>query len=104
MDDDTIEPFGFPAIGRKKLTAAFDGGRLTSDGGVMLLAAAERHLGICDRLAGLISDPRHPSRGGHPLAGILRAPILPIACAYEDPDALPHPPRDPGFNRARRRP
>jgi hypothetical protein len=37
MDDDTTEPFGFPAIGCKKVVAAFDGGRLTSDGGVMLL-------------------------------------------------------------------
>ena len=46
MDDDTTEPFGFPAIGRKKVAAAFDGGRLTSDGGVMLLAAAERQFGI----------------------------------------------------------
>ncbi len=60
MHDDTIEPFGFPAVGRKKLTAAFDGGRLTSDGGVMLLAAAERRIGIADRLAGLIADPRNP--------------------------------------------
>ncbi|MBI0539837.1 IS1380 family transposase, partial [Roseomonas sp. KE2513] len=47
MDDDTTEAFGFPAVGRKKLSAAFDGGRLTSDGGVMLLAAAERRLGLC---------------------------------------------------------
>jgi hypothetical protein len=39
MDDDTTEPFGFPAVGRKKLAAAFDSGRQTSDGGVMLLAA-----------------------------------------------------------------
>ena len=45
MHDDTIEAFGFPAIGRKKLTAAFDGGRITSDGGVLLLAAAERQIG-----------------------------------------------------------
>src|SRR4051812_11389967 len=96
MDDDTIEPFGFPAIGRKKLTAAFDGGRLTSDGGVMLLAAAERHLGICDRLAALISDPRDPSRVVHPLADILRARILAIACGYEDADDLDHLRRDPG--------
>ncbi|GGC73169.1 hypothetical protein GCM10011504_58240 [Siccirubricoccus deserti] len=56
MDDDTTEPFGFPAIGRKKVAAAFDGGRLTSDGGVMLLAAAERQLGLCDRLAALIAE------------------------------------------------
>ena len=51
MHDDTIEPFWSPAIGRKKLTAAFDGGRLTSDGGVALLAAAERRIGIAHRLA-----------------------------------------------------
>ena len=60
MSDDTIEPFGFRAIARKKLTAAFDGGRLTSDGGVMLLAAAERRMGIADRLATLIFDQRNP--------------------------------------------
>ena len=41
MNDDTSEPFGLPAIGRKKPSAAFDGGWLTSDGGVMLLAAAD---------------------------------------------------------------
>src|SRR5712692_4241048 len=34
-------PFSLPAVARKKLTAAFDGGRLTSDGGVLLLAAVE---------------------------------------------------------------
>ena len=97
MDDDTTEPFGFPAIGRKKLTAAFDGGRLTSDGGVLLLAAAERELGLCDRLAALIADPRDPSRVVHPLADILRARILAIACGYEDADDLDRLRRDPGF-------
>jgi hypothetical protein len=62
MDNDTTEPFCLPATGRRKVTAALDGGRLTSDGGVMLLAAAGRHLGLCDRLATLIADPRDPSR------------------------------------------
>jgi hypothetical protein len=52
MDHTTTEPFGFPAIGRKKVTAAFDCGRLTSDGGVMLLAAAERCIGLARKLAG----------------------------------------------------
>jgi hypothetical protein len=42
MTDDTILPFSFPAVHAKKVTAAFDGGRLTSNGGVMLLAMAER--------------------------------------------------------------
>ena len=41
MTDDNFLPFSFPAVSRKQITAAFDGGRLTSDGGVMLLAMAE---------------------------------------------------------------
>ena len=51
MPDDTTATFLFPAVSRKKITAAFDGGRLSSDGGVMLLAQAERRLGIAERLA-----------------------------------------------------
>jgi hypothetical protein len=39
MRNDTTVPFGFPAVERKTIIACFDGGRLTSDGGVMLLAA-----------------------------------------------------------------
>jgi hypothetical protein len=100
MDDSTIEFFGFPAIARRKVVAAFDGGRLTSDGGVLLLAAAERQLGLCDQLAALISDPRDPSWVVHPLADILRARILVIACGYEDADDLDHLRRDPGFKLA----
>jgi hypothetical protein len=46
MTDDTIPLFSVPAIQGKKVTAAFDGGRLSSDGGVMLLSMAERHLGV----------------------------------------------------------
>ena len=37
MTDDNLLPFSFPAVSRKKVTAAFHGGRLTSDGGVTLL-------------------------------------------------------------------
>ena len=54
MVDDSVVGFGFPAICRKKVTAGFDGGRLTSDGGVLLLAQAERAMGIAGRLAGCI--------------------------------------------------
>ena len=37
MDNNNFLPFDLPAVARKKVTAAFDGGRLSSDGGVMLL-------------------------------------------------------------------
>jgi len=100
MHDDTSETFAFPAVCRKKVTAAFDGGRITSDGGVMLLAAAERRLGIADRLARLIADPRNPLLITHRLADILRARMLAIACGYEDADDLDHLRSDPGFKLA----
>ena len=100
MSDDTILPFSFPAVGRKKGTAAFDGGRLTSDGGVMLLGVAERRLGIADRLAGLIIDRRNPLLITHSVADILRARMLAIACGYEDADDLDDLRTDPGFKLA----
>jgi hypothetical protein len=83
--DDSAPGFSFPAIGRKKITAAFDGGRLTSDGGVLLLAQAERAMGLCRRLAACIADPRDPARVIHRLDDILRARVFAIACGYEDP-------------------
>ena len=100
MSEDTINLFGFPAVGRKKVTAAFDGGRLTSDGGVMLLASAERRMGIAQRLALLIADPRNPLLVTHSVADILRARMLAIACGYEDADDLDHRRTDPGFKLA----
>jgi hypothetical protein len=45
MDDDTPLPFELSVVPRKKVTAAFDGGRLSSDGGVLLLRGVERRLG-----------------------------------------------------------
>jgi hypothetical protein len=95
----TPEPplFSLPAVERKKVVAAFDGGRITSDGGVMLLGAVERQVGIADTLARLISDPRNPAFVTHGVDDILRARILAIACGYEDADDLDALRTDPGF-------
>ncbi len=100
MDNDSAPRFSFPAICRKKVTAAFDGGRLTSDGGVLLLAQAERRLGLAERLAACIADPRDQSRVVHELGDILRARMLAIACGYEDGDDLDSLRHDPGFKLA----
>jgi len=100
MIDDTLLPFSPPSVQRKKVTAAFDGGRISSDGGVMLLALAERRLGIADRLAWEISDRRDPSRVVHALSDILRARILAIARGYEDADDLDHLRGDPALKLA----
>src|SRR3954465_12166813 len=100
MTDDKLLPFCFPAVCRKKITAAFDGGRISSDGGVMLLAQADRRLGIAERLAQAIPDARDPDRVTHLLPGILRARIFAIACGYEDADDLDRLRFDPAFKLA----
>jgi transposase InsO family protein len=100
MTDDMLLPFSFPAVKGKKITAAFDGGRITSDGGVMLLAAAERRLGLADRLAAVMCDPRDPDRVTHAMADILRARIFAIACGYEDANDLDRLRSDPALKLA----
>src|SRR4051794_38776532 len=100
MTDDSQLPVALPSVQRKKVTAAFDGGRISSDGGVMLLALAERRIGIADTLAAQIADTRDPARVTHRLADILRARILAIACGYEDADDLDHLRRDPALKLA----
>jgi hypothetical protein len=100
MSDDSAPSFLFPAICRKKVTAAFDGGRLTSDGGVLLLAQAERRMGLATALAGCIADRRDQSRVIHYVDDILRARMLAIACGYEDADDLDALRHDPCFKLA----
>src|SRR3954468_17276875 len=100
MTDDTLLPFALPSVQRKKVTAAFDGGRISSDGGVMLLALAERRIGIADKLAAEITDRREPTRVIHALSDILRARILAIACGYEDADDLDYLRSDPALKLA----
>jgi Transposase DDE domain group 1 len=100
MTDDTILPFWFPAVSRKKITAAFDGGRLTSDGGVMLLAMADRRIGVAEKLSCVFPERRDPARIVHSLADVIRARIFAIACGYEDGNDLDHLRKDPAFKLA----
>ncbi len=57
---------GLPAVGGKELCARFDGGRLSSDGGVLLLAGIERRLGIAELLGSRVTDERDPASTTHP--------------------------------------
>src|SRR5437762_5077584 len=100
MDEDIPLPFDLPAVARKKVSAAFDGGRITSDGGVMLLAQAERRLGIVDKLARVIPDERDADRVTDLLPNILRARSFAIACGYEDAEDLDRLRFDPAFKLA----
>ena len=69
MTEDTPLPFDLPAVSRKKVTADFEGGSISSDGGLVLLRAAERRLGLAEALAGCIREWRDPERVGPHAAG-----------------------------------
>jgi Transposase DDE domain group 1 len=91
---------GLSPVAGMPLIARFDGGQLSSNGGLLALREVERRLGIADRLAACIDDPRAPERVRHGLADILRFRMLMIAAGYEDgndADSLRH---DPVFKLA----
>jgi hypothetical protein len=98
--DDSLLPFSLPSIGKKKVTAAFDAGQISSDGGVLLLAGADKRLGLIDTLAALIPDHRDPALITHTMSDILRARIFAIACGYPDADDLDDLRKDPAFKLA----
>ena len=86
---------GLSPIAGKRLVARFDGGQLSPDGGLLALREVERRLGVADRLAGCIDDPRAPERVRHGLAAIPRFRMLMIAAGHEDgndADGLRHDP------------
>ena len=86
MTEDSLLPFDLPAVRRKKVTAGFDGGLISSDGGVVLLREAERRLRLADTLAGSMRDRRDPASVVHTLPAMLRFRMFAIACGYEDAD------------------
>jgi hypothetical protein len=95
MSHDTLLPFDLPSVGRKKLTIDFAGGNQSSDGGLLLLRAAERKLGVCRRLAAAMPDRRDPERVRHAMFEMVMARASAIACGYEDAidlDRLRHDP------------
>jgi DDE family transposase len=100
MDDDSLLPFSLPAVCRKKVSVAFDGGRLSSDGGVILLRDVERRLALAERLAGCLVDRRDPARIDHELAEMLRLRMFLIAAGYEDADDCDALRADPVFKLA----
>ncbi len=99
-EDDTLLPFALPSIRPKKVTAAFDDGLISSDGGVLLLAGKDKRLGLVDTLAAIIPDYRDQTQLTHTLSDILRARILVIACGYPDADDLDDLRKDPAFKLA----
>ncbi len=84
MVDSTLPLPGLSPVAGNQIVARFDGGRLSSDGGLLVLREIERRLEVADRLAACIDDPRDPGSTVHPVADIIRFRMLMIAAGYED--------------------
>ena len=89
-----------PPVAGKVVCAAFDGGCLTSDAGVLVLAEVERRLGIAERLAHCLADPRASERVHHTLVEMIRFRMLLIAAGYPDADDCDPLRADPAFRMA----
>jgi hypothetical protein len=100
MDEERILPFDLPAVARKKVSVGFDGGMLSSDGGVLLLRGTERRLGLSERLAACMRDRRDQTRIDHTLEEMLRLRMFAIAAGYEDANDCATLRHDPGFKMA----
>ncbi len=76
--------FEFPPVNRRIVEARFDGGDITSDGGVLLLRQADRLTGLSDSIAQVLSDPRRQASCDHDAPGLVRQRLYAIALGYED--------------------
>lgn len=74
----------FPLLGKQPVQVDFTGGSLSSDGGLLLLAELDRQLGLTERAAACLKDPRLSGRVRHSLLELLRQRIYQIAAGYED--------------------
>src|SRR5207245_4346567 len=87
MADSTTPSYRFETLAGLALQATFDGGRLTSDGGLPWLAEAEADLGICRTFAHCLTDWRKdPARSRHSLDALVRQRVFQLACGYQDQD------------------
>ena len=104
----------FHGLGRRAVVGQFDGGRISSDSGGLLLREVEQRTGILQRLAGCFVDHRNPDQIEHTVKSLVKQRVMGLALGYEDlndHDDLRHDPllallsdvADPGGQQRRRR-
>lgn len=74
--------FGFH--GRRRVTARFDGGRLTTEGGGLLLRETDARIGLLGRMASCFRDYRSQSSVEHTVRDLVSQRVYGLALGYED--------------------
>ncbi len=91
----TAEQLEFHGLGRRTVVGRFDGGKISSDSGGLLLREVERRTHILKRLAGCFADHREASQIEHGLESLIKQRVMGLALGYEDlndHDSLRHDP------------
>ncbi len=76
--------FGFEPVEGRRVEAAFDGGRMTSEAGGLLLGRTSRAIGLIERFAECFDDRRKPELIEHEVATLVGQRVYAIALGYED--------------------
>ena len=100
MTQDTQIVLPFARLSDKNLQADFDGGTLSSDGGVLFLREIEARIGIIRRFSEVLNDPRDARYTDHSYEEMLSQRIFQIACGYEDANDCNTLRHDPAFKAA----
>ena len=79
-----LAPLHLAPVGAKAVDLDFDGGRLSSDAGLVLLKDPDEQLGLTHNLAAVLSDPRDPRRVHFTQRDLLKQRVFQIAAGYED--------------------
>jgi Transposase DDE domain group 1 len=83
MTDCATQKMRFETQACLPLEAAFDGGPITSDGGLLWLAKMDEELGLCEAISECVPEWRR-RKGRHSLLSLVRQRVFQIACGYED--------------------
>src|SRR5829696_5378522 len=83
MSDCAAQTMRFETESALALEAAFDGGRLTSDGGLLWLSEVDSEMGLCEAISEGVPEWR-TRKARHSLASLVRQRVFQIACGYED--------------------
>ena len=84
FEDSTTQCVMFPEILAKPAVLQFDQMNGSSDGGAILLKAADRRYGLIEALAGCLRDERQAGKVDHSLRELLAQRVFSIACGYPD--------------------
>jgi hypothetical protein len=80
----SAERFSFARVEKRRVEAGFDGGRISSDAGGLLLGSADRALRLVERFAGCFADSRRSELIEHEVATLVGQRVFGLALGYED--------------------